>query len=53
MPDLRGMGLRDAVFLLESMHLKVLAKGKGKIKQQSIDPGAGITKNQKVTLELN
>jgi cell division protein FtsI (penicillin-binding protein 3) len=53
MPDLRGMGLKDAVYLLESMNLKVSAKGKGKIKQQSIDPGAGISKNQKVTLELN
>jgi cell division protein FtsI (penicillin-binding protein 3) len=53
MPDLRGMGLRDAVYLLESMNLKVIAKGKGKIKLQSVDPGAGITKNQKVTLELN
>jgi cell division protein FtsI (penicillin-binding protein 3) len=53
MPDLRGMGLKDAVYLLESMNLKVSAKGKGKIKQQSIVPGAGISKNQKVTLELN
>jgi cell division protein FtsI (penicillin-binding protein 3) len=53
MPDLRGMGLKDAVYLLESMQLKVVAKGKGKIKQQSIDPGSGINKNQRVTLELN
>jgi cell division protein FtsI (penicillin-binding protein 3) len=53
MPDLRGMGLKDAVFLLESMQMKVSAKGKGKIKQQSINPGTGINKNQKVTLELN
>ena len=53
MPDLRGMGLKDAVYLLESMNLKVSAKGKGKIRQQSINPGAGISKNQKITLELN
>jgi len=53
MPDLRGMGLRDAVYLLESMNLKVIAKGKGRIRQQSINPGAGFSKNQKVILELN
>ena len=53
MPDLRGMGLKDAIYLLESMSLKVAAKGKGKIRQQSIDPGTGISKNQKVTIELN
>jgi len=53
MPDLRGMGLKDAVYLLETMNMKVSAKGRGKIKQQSIDPGTGINKNQKVTLELN
>ncbi|RYE15188.1 MAG: PASTA domain-containing protein, partial [Sphingobacteriales bacterium] len=53
MPDLRGMGLRDAVYLLESMNIKVVAKGRGRIKQQSVHPGAGISKNQKITLELN
>ncbi|RYG02488.1 MAG: PASTA domain-containing protein [Chitinophagaceae bacterium] len=53
MPDLRGMGLKDALFLLESMNLKVVAKGKGKIKMQSVNPGAAIEKNQKITLELN
>ncbi|MET0244120.1 MAG: PASTA domain-containing protein, partial [Flavitalea sp.] len=53
MPDLRGMGLKDALFLLESMNLKVVAKGKGKIKMQSVNPGAAIAKNQKITIELN
>jgi cell division protein FtsI (penicillin-binding protein 3) len=53
MPDLRGMGLKDALYLLETANLKVIAKGKGKIMQQSITPGTTIQKNQKITIELN
>jgi cell division protein FtsI (penicillin-binding protein 3) len=51
-PNLRGMGLKDALYLLESMDVKVLAKGKGKIVSQSLLPGLPIQKNQVVTLEL-
>ncbi len=53
MPDVRGMGLRDALFLLENMQLKVKAKGKGKVNAQSIAAGMPIAKNQLVTIELN
>jgi cell division protein FtsI (penicillin-binding protein 3) len=53
MPDVRGMGLRDALFLLENMQLKVKTKGKGKVNAQSITAGMPIAKNQLVTIELN
>jgi cell division protein FtsI (penicillin-binding protein 3) len=53
MPDLRNMNLRDALYLLEDMEVKVAANGKGKIVAQSIAPGFPINKNQKVTLVLN
>jgi cell division protein FtsI (penicillin-binding protein 3) len=53
MPDVRGMGLRDALFLLENMQLKVKTKGKGKVNVQSIAAGMPIAKNQLVTIELN
>ncbi len=53
MPNVRGMGLKDALFLLEGMHLKVSAKGRGKVAMQSIDPGAAINKNQFIKIELN
>ncbi|RYY23133.1 MAG: PASTA domain-containing protein [Chitinophagaceae bacterium] len=53
MPDVRGMGLRDALFVLEQMDLNVMVKGRGRVKAQSLNPGSGIAKNQKVTLELN
>lgn len=52
MPSVDGMGLKDALFLLENMKLKVVAKGKGKVKSQSIGPGTPIEKGQTVYLEM-
>ena len=52
-PDVKGMGLRDALYLLENMHIKVQATGIGKVKTQSIEPGMAFTKNQTLLLELN
>ena len=51
-PDLRGMGLKDALYLLESMDVHVLAKGKGKVVNQSLAAGLPVQKNEVVTLEL-
>ncbi|PWT73327.1 MAG: peptidoglycan glycosyltransferase [Bacteroidetes bacterium] len=53
MPDVKGMGLRDALALLEERNIRVAARGVGKVKQQSIEPGTPISKNQILTLELN
>jgi cell division protein FtsI (penicillin-binding protein 3) len=52
-PDVKGMGLKDALYLLESGSFQVLTRGNGKVKQQSITPGTVISKNQKLILELN
>jgi cell division protein FtsI (penicillin-binding protein 3) len=52
MPSLKGMGLRDAIYLLENMKLKVVVKGKGRIKGQSISAGTPVAKGQTVYLEL-
>ncbi len=52
-PDVKGMGLRDALYLMESRDIQVLAKGSGKVTQQSIAAGTAIGKNQKLILELN
>ena len=43
MPDVRGMGLKDALFVLESRGLKVRFSGAGAVTQQSIPAGARIT----------
>lgn len=53
MPDLKGMGLRDALFLLEERRLKVQVKGKGKVISQSLAPGSAIQPKQTITIELN
>lgn len=53
MPDLKGMGLRDALFLLEERKLKVQVKGKGKVISQSLPPGSMIQPKQTITIELN
>ena len=32
MPDVKGMGLKDALYLLENINIKVIMKGKGKVR---------------------
>ncbi|MBL7738197.1 MAG: transpeptidase family protein [Chitinophagaceae bacterium] len=53
MPNVKGMGLKDALHLLENMGLKVTVKGKGKVVSQSVGPGSGIARGITVTLELS
>lgn len=52
MPNVVGMGVQDALFLLENYGLKVHYSGKGGIKGQSIPKGQSIRKGQKISLEL-
>lgn len=53
MPDVSGMGLKDAVYLLENKGLKIAVQGKGRVISQSMPPGTGFSKGQKVSLFLN
>ena len=53
MPNVRGMGLKDAIYLLENMGLKVAIRGRGKVSMQSVAPGTALTKGIIVTLELS
>jgi cell division protein FtsI (penicillin-binding protein 3) len=52
MPNVKGMGLKDALYLLENMGLKVSVKGRGKIIAQSVVPGTNLAKGITVMLEL-
>jgi cell division protein FtsI (penicillin-binding protein 3) len=52
-PDVVGMGLKDALYLLESRGLRVEFRGKGNVKGQSIDPGSKISKGQRITIQLS
>lgn len=53
MPNVRGMGLKDALYLLENMGVKVTVTGKGKIAAQSVPPGTELGKGVTVLLELS
>lgn len=52
MPDLTGMGARDAVYALQSAGLKANITGAGRVVDQSIEPGTPVAKGAKVDLTL-
>ncbi|MBR4366240.1 MAG: PASTA domain-containing protein [Bacteroidaceae bacterium] len=52
MPDLRGMGARDAVYAVERRGLKAKVKGAGKVLSQSLPVGSSYNKGQTVVLNL-
>jgi cell division protein FtsI (penicillin-binding protein 3) len=51
-PNVVGMGAKDAVFALENCGLKVLISGSGTVVSQSVANGAKIVKGQTVMLTL-
>jgi cell division protein FtsI (penicillin-binding protein 3) len=52
-PDVRGMGVSDAIFLLENAGLNVKVNGVGKVKVQSLNPGTKCRVGQTVYLTLS
>ena len=52
MPDVRGMGLRDALRELESRGLRVSFKGTGTVVSQSIEAGERLDSTEEVKIEL-
>lgn len=52
MPNVVGMGLKDALFLLESRGLRVSFSGRGSVQYQSIAPGTRISRGGAVTITL-
>jgi cell division protein FtsI (penicillin-binding protein 3) len=52
-PSVLGMGLKDAVYLLENKGLRVVASGRGRVYTQSLQAGTAFKKGQTVTLSLN
>ena len=51
-PDVRGMGARDAVYLLKRAGLNVKIEGRGKVVHQSVKPGTRVTKGRKIKIKL-
>ena len=53
MPDVTGMGAKDALYLLEKIGLDVGINGSGQVVEQSIPIGNSIRKGEKVSLRLH
>jgi cell division protein FtsI (penicillin-binding protein 3) len=51
-PDVRGMGVSDAVFILENLGLKTKITGKGIVKSQSISAGSPVKRGDEIYLTL-
>jgi cell division protein FtsI (penicillin-binding protein 3) len=53
MPSLKGMNIKDAVYLCETMGMKVSVTGRGKVNNQSISEGSKIVFGQHINIDLN
>ena len=51
-PDLRGMSLRDAIYLMENKGYRVGFKGSGKVVTQSLAPGENASGAKRIMLDL-
>lgn len=51
-PNVAGMSLSDALYVLEKSGLRVRFAGHGKVQKQSIPPGARIAGNTWITIEM-
>ncbi|MBE0666275.1 MAG: PASTA domain-containing protein, partial [Bacteroidales bacterium] len=52
MPNVVGMGLRDAIYLIESSGMRVRYTGRGRVIRQSLQPGARVVNGGTVLIEL-
>ena len=51
-PNVKGMGLRDALYLLENSGLKVGVVGSGMVNKQSLTPGSRVRRGSYIQIEL-
>jgi len=52
-PDVRGMTLRDAIYVLENLGLDVKVNGRGRVSTQSMMPGGKIVKGSTIKLQMS
>ena len=52
-PDVKGMTLKDALYLLENRGLRVEIVGKGRVVKQSQNPGVKAIKGSHITIKLS
>jgi cell division protein FtsI (penicillin-binding protein 3) len=51
-PDMKGMGAKDAVYLSERLGLNVQVQGRGKVFSQSLKPGLAVRKGTVIKINL-
>lgn len=51
-PNVKGMGLRDALFVLENAGLKVGVSGAGMVQSQSVNPGTEVREGSWIQIVL-
>lgn len=51
-PNVKGMGLRDALYVLENAGLKVGVSGSGMVQRQSLMPGSEVREGSRIQIEL-
>ncbi len=51
-PDVKGMGIKDALYLFESKGVQVQVIGSGKVAKQSVPPNTPIKQVKKIVLQL-
>jgi len=51
-PNVLGMGLRDALYILENRGLRVRFQGNGMVRRQSLSPGSKAPTGSTITIEL-
>ena len=52
-PDVRGMGASDALYLLEKMGMRVNISGVGKVKSQSLQKNTRYRRGDRIQLTLS
>jgi cell division protein FtsI (penicillin-binding protein 3) len=52
-PDVQGMTLRDALYLLEKSGMRVVHQGKGRVTEQSIAPGTRMSRGARIYIRLS
>lgn len=52
-PNVVSMGLKDAIYLLENLGLRVQVTGRGSIRNQSIPPGTRVRRGETIKLEMS
>lgn len=52
-PDLRGMNLKDALYLLEEQGVVPIVRGRGYVEEQSIEPGTPVQQGSEIILQLS